>query len=232
MMAKALATILLTATAACAPTVSQAPSSASAMRPLFNGSDFTGWRGYKSATVPTRWRVENGVMALGTEGARGDIITTEEFRDFELELDWKISEGGNSGIFYFVQEAEGAPNTFSTGPEMQVLDDARHPDGKLPSHRAGALYDLIPASEAAAKPVGEWNAVRIVVRDGRIEHWLNGRRVVATTYGDDAWRAMVAGSKFKTMPDFAKVPRGRIALQDHGDRVWYRNIRIRSFGGR
>jgi len=205
---------------------------ASPWRPLFDGSDFAGWHGYRSATLPTRWRIENGAMTLGGDGTAGDIVTDEEFGDFELELEWKISEGGNSGIFYFVQEREAARQTYSTGPEMQVLDDARHPDGKLPSHRAGSLYDLIPAKSAAARPVGAWNTVRIVVRNNRIEHWLNGQRVVATIFGTDAWRAMVAASKFKAMPDFAKVPRGRIGLQDHGDKVWYRNIRIKTFAER
>jgi hypothetical protein len=198
-------------------------------RPLFNGADFTGWRGFKGAPVPTRWRVEKGEIALGTQGDAGDLVTAEEFGDFELELEWKVSEGGNSGIFYFVQEADAAPYTWSTGLEMQVLDDARHADGKLPSHRAGALYDLIAPAKAAAGPVGTWNRVRIVVRGGRIEHWLNGVRIVATRYGDARWRGLVAESKFKAMPDFAKVPRGRIALQDHGDPVWFRNIRIRTF---
>lgn len=214
---------------ACAPQAPVASASKADWRPLFNGTDFTGWRGYKGAPVATRWRVQDRAIVLGSEGSGGDLVSSEEFGDFELELEWKISEGGNSGIMYFVQETDAARFTFSTGPEMQVLDDARHPDGKLPSHRAGALYDLMVPSEAAAKPVGEWNAVRIVVRNGRVEHWLNGRRIIATTYGDDAWRAMVAGSKFKSMPEFAKVPRGHIALQDHGDIVAYRNIRIRTF---
>jgi len=214
---------------ACAPQTPVSSTPAPTSRSLFNGIDLAGWRGFKNTPVPSRWRVVDGALVLGKDGSPGDIVSAEAFGDFELELEWKISEGGNSGIFYFVQETELAETTYATGAEMQVLDDARHPDGKLPSHRAGALYDLIPASEAAAKPVGEWNAVRIVVRGGRIEHWLNGRRVVATTHGDDAWRAMVARSKFKAMPDFAKVPRGHIALQDHGDVVSYRNIRIRTF---
>jgi hypothetical protein len=209
----------------CAP----ASAGSSGWRPLFNGTDLSGWRGYKGAAAPTKWRVENGAITLGVEGGGGDIVTAEEFENFELQLEWKISEGGNSGIIYFVREVEGAEQTYSTGPEMQVLDDARHPDGKLPSHRAGALYDLLPASKAVAAPVGTWNKVRIVSRHGRIEHWLNGRKVVATRYGDEGWRRLVAGSKFKEMPHFAKLPRGRIALQDHGDRVWYRNIRIRTF---
>ena len=217
--------IVLAALLAAVP-ASAAPSG---WRSLFNGKDLSGWRGYKGGPAPTRWKVEDGTIALALDGSKGDIVTAQEFGDFELELEWKIAEGGNSGIMYFVQEIDGAPTTYSTGPEMQVLDDARHPDGKLPSHRAGALYDMIPASDAAAKPVGAWNKVRIVARGGRLEHWLNGRRVIATRYGDAAWAALVAGSKFKAMPHFAKVPRGRIALQDHGDRVWYRNIRIRTF---
>ena len=200
---------------------------ASGWQRLFSGTDLSGWRGYKGAPTPTAWRVEDGAITLGTTGSRGDIVSVDEYGDFELQLDWKIAPGGNSGIFYFVQEAPGAPHTFSTGPEMQVLDDERHPDGKLPSHRAGALYDLIACREAAARPVGSWNRVRIVVRRGRIEHWLNGKRVIATRFGDERWRALVANSKFAAMPEFARVPRGRIALQDHGDRVWYRNIRIR-----
>lgn len=222
----AMRLLLTTLLLACLPTPSAADPG---WRPLFNGADLTGWRGYKNGPAPSRWRVEDRAITLTTEGGRGDLVSADEFGDFELTLEWKIAEGGNSGIIYFVQEIDGADQTYNTGPEMQVLDDARHPDGKLPSHRAGALYDLIPARVAAAKPVGEWNAVRIVVRGNRIEHWLNGRRVVATRYGDDAWRTLVAGSKFKAMPYFARVPRGHIALQDHGDRVSYRNIRIRAF---
>lgn len=209
----------------CAP----AAAGSSGWRPLFNGADLSGWRGYKGSPAPTKWRVENGAITLGVQGGGGDIVTAEEFENFELQLEWKISQGGNSGIIYFVREVEGANETYATGPEMQVLDDARHPDGKLPSHRAGALYDLLPASKAMTAPVGTWNKVRIISRSGRIEHWLNGHKVVATRYGDEGWRRLVAGSKFKAMPHFAKLPRGRIALQDHGDRVWYRNIRIRTF---
>lgn len=198
-------------------------------RPLFNGKDLSGWRGFKAAAAPTRWRVEDGAITLGVEGGGGDLVTAESFGEFELELEWKIAPGGNSGIIYFVQETPAAATTYATGPEMQVLDDARHPDGKLASHRAGALYDLIPARVAAAGPVGEWNKARIVARRGRIEHWLNGRRVVAVRHGDAGWNRLVAESKFAGMAEFAKVARGHVALQDHGDRVWYRNIRVRSF---
>lgn len=218
--------VILGAMLACA---SASSACAQEWRPLFNGTDLSSWRGYKDTPAPTKWRVEDGAIALGAEGSGGDLVTSEAFGDFELELEWKVSEGGNSGIMYFVQELGAAPYTWSTGPELQVLDDARHPDGKLESHRAGALYDMIAPSKPTAKPVGEWNKVRIVVRGGRIEHWLNGEKVVDTQYGDAHWKGLIAASKFKSMPDFAKVPRGRIALQDHGDKVWFRNIRIRTF---
>ena len=221
MMRMVILAAMLAAVPACA--------SAQDWQPLFNGADLSGWRGYKGAPTPTKWKVEGGAIVLGTEGSGGDLVTAREFGDFELELEWKVSEGGNSGIIYFVQELEAAPFTWATGPEMQVLDDARHSDGKLETHRAGALYDLIAPAKAAARPVGEWNQVRIVARGGRIEHWLNGERIVDTQFGDESWQARIAGSKFRTMPHFAKVPRGRIALQDHGDRVWFRNIRIRTF---
>lgn len=192
---------------------------------LFNGEDFTGWHFYRGAGVSAPWSIEDGAITVSGPGK--DIVTSDEYGDFELSVDWKISPGGNSGIIYLVKEDEAAPQTYNTGPEMQVLDDARHADGKLPSHRAGALYDLVAPKVAAAKPVGEWNTARIRVAHGRIEHWLNGKKVVDAPYGDDAWRNMVAGSKFRTMPLFGKAMSGHIALQDHGDRVWYRNIKIR-----
>jgi hypothetical protein len=197
-------------------------------RSLFNGRDLTGWRGYKKASASTKWRVEDGALTLEAGGGAGDIVSQEEFGEFELSLDWKISEGGNSGIIYLVKEADGASQTYNTGLEMQVLDNDRHPDGKLASHRAGALYDLEAPSAPMVRPVGEWNSARILVHNGRVEHWLNGVKVVDTSYGDEAWRTKVAGSKFASMPLFGTFSRGHIALQDHSDQVWYRNIRIRT----
>lgn len=197
-------------------------------RPLFNGKDLSGWRGYKTEVPPGRWRVQNGALVLGTEGTPGDLVTIEQFGDFDLEFEWKIAPGGNSGVFYFVQEDSAARHVWSTGAEMQVLDDEKHADGKLPSHRAGALYDLIAPSKAAARPPGSWNSARITVRNGRIEHWLNGTMVVSTQWGDQQWNDLVAGSKFKAMPGFAKLTRGHLALQDHGDQVAFRNIRVRT----
>jgi hypothetical protein len=212
------------ASAAATNTLTAAEKSAG-WKLLFDGKDFTGWRIYRGAEVAAPWSIDNGAITVSGPGK--DIITTDEYGDFELSVDWKISPAGNSGIIYMVKEDPAAPETYNTGPEMQVLDNERHADGKLPSHRAGALYDLVAPTKAAAKPVGEWNTARIKVSHGRIEHWLNGVKVVESPYGDDKWRAMVAGSKFKSMPLFGKASAGHIALQDHGDQVWYRNIKIR-----
>ncbi len=204
-----------------------ADEQAAGWRLLFNGEDFSGWHVYNGGAPAAPWSIADGAIALAGPGG-GDLVTDEEFGPFELSLEWKISEGGNSGIIYLVNEAEGIPNTYNTGPEMQVLDDARHADGLIPSHRAGALYDFAEPFVAAAKPVGEWNEARIIYTGDRIEHWLNGQQVAESTYGDDEWRAKVAGSKFASMPLFGTFARGRIALQDHADPVWYRNIKIRA----
>jgi hypothetical protein len=199
---------------------------AAGWRLLFNGTDLAGWRVYKKPDVPAQWKVEDGAIAL-TAGGGGDLMSAEEFGDFELSIDWKISPNGNSGIIYLVKEAPEAANTYNTGPEMQVLDNDGHPDGRFPTHRAGALYDFNTPPDGAVKPVGEWNTARVIVSHGHIEHWLNGVKVAESSYGDDAWRTAVAASKFKDMPLFGRATSGHIALQDHGDRVWYRNIKIR-----
>jgi hypothetical protein len=195
---------------------------------LFDGTGLSQWRGYRKQEVPASWRVEDGVLAftpLEDRAQRGDLITREQYGDFELELEWRISEGGNSGIMYRVGENQEHP--YQTGPEMQVLDDARHPDGQIPSHRAGALYDLIVPPPNVARPVGEWNQARIVVRDDRIQQWLNGQKTADVEIGSEEWKRLVAQSKWNEVPSFATLARGHIALQDHDDRVWYRNIRIR-----
>jgi len=201
-----------------------APAEKSAgWRTLFDGVTLDGWRSLKSDKPGTGWRVEGG--ALVTVGKAGDLVTIDEFGDFELSLEWKISPGGNSGVIYRVGLAENA--TFRTGPEYQVLDNQKAEDNKLPSHLAGSLYDLVAPPKDVTKPVGEWNAARIVVRGWHVEHWLNGEKVVDADLGTPEGRALIAGSKFKTMPKFATLARGHIALQDHGDVVSYRAIRIR-----
>ena len=203
-----------------------ADEQAAGWRLLFNGQDFTGWHTYNSGAPAAPWSVADGAIALAGRGG-GDLVTDEEFGPFELSIEWKVAEGGNSGIIYLVHEDAETPNTYNTGPEMQVLDDAKHADGKIPSHRAGALYDFAEPFVAASKPVGEWNEARILFTGDRIEHWLNGEKVAESSYGDDEWRAKVAASKFASMPLFGTFDRGHIALQDHGDPVWYRNIKIR-----
>jgi hypothetical protein len=217
--------ILMASAAALAAPVAACASPA--WTQLFNGEDLTGWRLYKGGAAGDGWAVEDGTLTLKHAGG-GNIVTEAEYGDFELEFDWKISKNGNSGVMYFVRELPEAAQPYHTGPEYQVLDNAGHADGKIPSHTAGAIYDLVTPSADVTKPVGEWNKARIVVHKGHIEHWLNGTKVAESSYGDDRWKALVAGSKFKAMPDFAGLPKGRICLQDHGDPVWYRNIRIRA----
>ena len=195
-------------------------------RLLFDGTDLKGWKVYNKSIIPPQWTVEDGTLTL-TKGGAGDLMTIDEFVDFDLRIDWKISPKGNSGVVYHVKEAPDLAQTYYTGPEMQVLDNEGHADGKNPSHRAGAIYDLVVPTGAVTKPVGEWNQARVVVRKGHIEHWLNGVKVAESSYGDEAWRKLVAGSKFKQWPQFGRSLSGHIALQDHGDRVWYRNIKIK-----
>jgi 3-keto-disaccharide hydrolase len=215
---------------ACASTSSSASSvssvsSGSAMewRPLFDGTDLAGWRGYRSATPPSGWHVVDGTLVR--QGPGGDIITADTFANFELALEWKIAPGGNSGIMYRVTEDAQAP--YETGPEMQVLDDERHADGRSRLTAAGSLYALYPAPAGVVKPAGAWNAARIVVNGNHVEHWLNGTKTVDAEIGSDDWNQRVASSKFRRWPGFGKAKRGHIALQDHGDWVAYRNIQIR-----
>ena len=158
---------------------------------------------------------------------RGDIVTESEFADFELRLQWAVEPGANSGIFFFAREGT-ADRIWKTAPEVQVLDDARHKDGALPSHRAGALYDIYEPKCNALKPPGEYNDARLVVRKGHVEHWLNGYRLVEYDLDSDDFRKRVAASKFRDQPQFARVQRGRLGLQDHGDVIRFRNIRLRN----
>lgn len=193
---------------------------------LFDGRTTAGWHGYGHAPVPAGWRVVDG--ALTRVGPGTDLVTDRTFRDFELRLEWKIAPGGNSGIMYRGVESDDPERPlYFSAPEMQVLDDARHPDGKSPLTSAGANYGLYPAPRGVVKPAGEWNSVRIVVRGGQVEHWLNDREVVAYELGSADWAARVAKSKFAQWPEYGKADQGVIGLQDHGDRVAYRNIRIR-----
>lgn len=195
---------------------------------LFDGKTTSGWRNYKSDKLTPRWKASNGELYLDKSVKEGgDIMTDKEYQDYELVLEWKIGACGNSGIIFNVVEDAKYDNTYNTGPEMQVLDNTCHPDAKIIKHRAGDLYDLISCSKETVKPAGEWNAVRIVSKNAKMEFWLNGTMVVEFTMHTPEWDQMVAKSKFATMPGFGKAVKGHIALQDHGDPVWFRNIKIR-----
>jgi hypothetical protein len=190
---------------------------------LFDGKTGTGWRGYKQKEMPEGWQVIDGAI-VGT-GKGGDIITTGQYDSFELALDWKIPEGGNSGVMYRVSE-EGE-STYHTGPEVQILDNHRHRDGKNPLTSAGSCYALYAPTKDVTRPIGSWNELRLVVKGNHVEHWLNGDKIVEYEISSPDWKARVAGSKFKEWPKFGTFPRGHIALQEHGNRVEFRNIKIR-----
>ena len=193
---------------------------------LFDGKTSTGWKSYRAdRPFPEKgWVIANGVLTTDPEGKGGDIITTEEFSDFELSIDFKISKGGNSGIKYFI-----LPGT-NLGCEYQVLDDENHPDAKLgkPGTRLqGGLYDVIPPKNKQDKPVGEWNTARIISKGNHVEHWLNGTKIVEYERGSDAFKALKAESKFSDNAQWATPVQSPILLQDHGDVVSFRNIKIR-----
>ncbi len=190
---------------------------------LFDGVTLDGWRMYESATPPQGWGVEDG--SLIRTGSGGDIVTEGVFEDFELTLEWRVEAAGNSGIFY--RAALGEEWVYHSAPEMQVLDDAGHRDGGDPLTSAGANYGLHPAPRGVVRPAGEWNRARIVVDGDRVEHWLNGEQVVSYVLGSPEWESLVAASKFSEWPPYGRAPRGHIGLQDHGDPVWFRNIKIR-----
>ena len=201
---------------------------------LFDGTTTKGWHKYGGGAVGSGWKIQDGSIFLDTtvevNGKRdgGDIVTDEEFENFDLKLEWKIAKNGNSGIMFCVHEdTTKYKYPFETGPEMQVLDNEGHPDGKIKKHRAGDLYDLVSCSKETVKPVGEWNQVEIKLLNGKLDFYLNGENVVSATMWDDNWNKLVAGSKFKTMPDFGTYKKGHIGLQNHGNMVWYRNIQIK-----
>jgi len=202
---------------------------------LFDGKTTKGWRGYNKETFPqVGWEIVDGTLhciasGRGEAGHGGDIITEKTYKNFILKLEWKIAPGGNSGIFYRAVEKPGRP-IWQMAPEMQVLDNERHPDAKLGKNgnrQAGALYDLIPANPQTTKPAGEWNKVKIYVNEDHVEHWLNGKKVLEYNLWTPQWKEMVKNSKFAKYPDFGEYKEGHIGLQDHGDDVWYRNIKIK-----
>jgi len=202
-------------------------------QPLFNGKTAQGWHTYGQERAGEAWEVEDGTLHLSAAAkksglAGGDLVTEETFGDFHLKLEWKIAPNGNSGIILFVQEdAAKYQQTWHTGPEIQVLDNDGHPDAKINKHRAGDLYDLIASSPETVKPAGQWNQLEIISTNNTLEVLQNGQKVLSTTMWDDNWRSLIAGSKFKEMNGFGAFKSGKIALQDHGDDAWFRNLMIK-----
>ncbi len=203
---------------------------------LFDGQSLNGWHSYGRTAPGNAWKVQDGSIFLDTTNKKdwqvsdgGDLVTNDEFENFHLKLDWKLAPKGNSGIIFYIHEDSAKyEHTWHTGPEMQVLDNAGHNDATIQKHQAGDLYDLISSSKQTVKPAGEWNHVEIIANNGKLDFQLNGENIISTTMWDDNWKKMVAGSKFKDKPGFGIFKKGKIALQDHGDMVWYRNIKIKS----
>lgn len=224
-----LIAVLTCSAALWAPAAAQAPNTLSAAdrsagwRLLFDGRTMAGWRGWKKTTVPDGWKVIGGAITRVASG--GDIVTTQKFKNFELTLEWNIAPGGNSGIFYRASEDDEA--IYWTAPEMQVLDDARHPDGKSRLTSAGANYGLHEAPSGIVKPAGQWNQARLIVNGRHVEHWLNGVRLLQYELLSPDWEMRVHGSKFAPHPHYGRNAEGYVGLQDHGDRVAYRNLKIR-----
>lgn len=198
-------------------------------RSLFDGKTGTGWRAFRGYDFPAKgWTIDGGTLHVNAKGGGGDLVTVEQYSSFDFRFAWKVSEGANSGIMFLVSEKEQYP--WQTGPEYQVLDDQKHHDGKEPKTSAGSLYALVAPVDKVTKPVGEWNEGRIVLDGAHLEHWLNGKKVLEAEVGSEAWTKLVAGSKFASMPGFGKESRGVIALQDHGDEVWFKDLRIKDLG--
>ncbi len=220
-----VAALSMAAGAACAQEMNTLTEKekAEGWRLLFDGRSTRGWRAYGADTMPSGWQVVDGALTRVSPAA--DIITVDTFSDFELTLDWKVAPGGNSGIFY--RAVEGLEWIYEGAPEYQLLDDARHNDGKNPLTSAGAIYGLYPSPRGIVHPAGEWNSARIVVRGNHVEHWLNGRETATCELHSADWNARVAGSKFRQWPAYGQAKSGHIGLQEHGGRVELRNIKIR-----
>ncbi|WP_257326608.1 3-keto-disaccharide hydrolase [Pseudoalteromonas rhizosphaerae] len=190
---------------------------------LFDGKDMSHWRNFKSETLSPKWTIDNGAMLL-TKGG-GDILTKKVYRNFDLQIDWKISTKGNSGIFVLADETGSM--IYSHAPEIQIIDNEEHPDNKIDSHLAGSIYDLFAAPTTAHKPANNWNSVRIRMQDKHLQVWQNGISTLSIVIGSTTWNTLVANSKFATWSNFAAAEQGHIGLQDHGDKVWFKNIKIK-----
>ena len=200
------------------------PSKPGAWQPLFDGVSTRGWHNVGKDTLDPRWQATDGTLVL-TEAGGGDIVTDAQFADFELELDWQLAPGGNSGVFYSAADSDPV---WQRAAEYQLLDDAAAEDRFVASHRAGSVYDLVAAEGSVLRGPGEYNHARIIACGPRVEHWLNGVRVASYTIGSDDWRQRLTASKFAGQADFAAARSGHIGLQDHGAVLRVRNARIRA----
>jgi hypothetical protein len=195
-------------------------------RTLFDGKSTAGWRGYKSPDVPAGWAAKDGVLIKDGKTRSGDLVTKDQYGDFELEFDWKLAPGGNAGVLY--RGTEEYDHIYWSAPEYQLLDDAAHADGKNRLTSAGSAYALYPPPAGVVKPAGEWNSSRIVARGAHVEHWLNGKKVVEYELWSPDWEAKVKASKFKDWPNYGRAKKGYIAIQgDHEGALSLRNVRIR-----
>ncbi|WP_222619722.1 MULTISPECIES: 3-keto-disaccharide hydrolase [Pontibacter] len=200
---------------------------------LFDGETTNGWHSYGKQTAAGAWKVENGTLYLAAASKAydedsGDLVSDAVFEEFHLKLEWKVAPGGNSGILIHVQdEPEKYKRTWMTGPEMQLLDNERHPDARIPKRKAGDLYDIVAGNPDNANPAGTWNEAEIICKNNQLKFYQNGEMILTTTLWDDHWRQLIANSKFKDYPYFGTFRSGHIVLQDHRDEVWFRNIKVR-----
>jgi hypothetical protein len=202
---------------------------------LLQDSTLSNWHAYGKKGVGKAWKLKDGVLHLDASKKAdwqsadgGDIVTNDEYDNFDLKVEWKISRAGNSGIMFYVHEDTAKYQyPWQTGPETQVADNKENEDGKLIRHRAGDLYDLISISKEVVKPAGEWNKTEVIANNGKLDILVNDEKVLSTTLWDDKWKKLIAGSKFKEWPGFGTYKKGRIALQDHGADVWFRNVEIK-----
>lgn len=199
---------------------------------LFDGKTTNGWHTYNTNGVSENWKVVDGTLMLDPKikvsGGGGDLVTNDSYEDYEFVTDWRISEGGNSGIIFNIKEDPKYRNTYNTGPEMQILDNIKAEDNKKENHLAGLLYDMAgTAALSKPKPVGEWNNARIVQKAGHLTFYFNGVKTLDVQQGSEEWKAMIAASKFKDWKEFDTSPNGKIAFQNHGHEVAFRNVKIR-----
>jgi len=200
---------------------------------LFDGKTTNGWRGFNIAEIPSAWNAADGVLSSVGKGdgsdIGGDIITIDKYENFDLKLDWKLAPEGNSGILYHVVEGPGLESTYYSGPEYQLIDDVGFPGGVTPYNSTGADYAMTPAdaTQKILNPIGTWNSSEIIFNNGKVTHFLNGKKIVEFTAWTDEWNEKVKKGKWKEFPAYGKAKTGFIGLQDHGSKVWFKNIKIK-----